>query len=57
MNTLDEGATLESYAAIMTAPGWTDADIYRAIVCDLPRRLHALSAQGRRAVLAWTGPP
>ena len=56
MNTLDEGVTLESYAAIMTAPDWTDADIYRAIVCNLPRRLHALSAEGRRAVLRQAPP-
>ena len=39
MHTLDEGVTLESYAAIMTAPDWPDADIYRAIVCNLPRRI------------------
>ena len=51
MNTTDETITLKSYAALTSAPGWTHADIYRAIVCNLPRRLHALSAEDRRSVL------
>ena len=56
MNTRDGAITLESYAAVAGAPGWTEADIYRAIVCNLPRRLHALDAKTRRSVLR-KGPP
>ena len=38
-----EPTTLESYALLAERADWSDADIYRAIVCNLPRRLHALN--------------
>lgn len=43
--------TLEGYASIVGRPDWTDADIYRTIVCNLPRWLHALGAREHSAVL------
>ena len=48
--------TLDHYASVATHPDWTDADRYRAIVCNLPRRLHGLDAQSRRRVLS-SAPP
>lgn len=48
--------TLKSYAELAHAPGWAHGDIYRAIVCNLPRRLHALNAEERRAVLRKAPP-
>ena len=53
--------TLETYARVATKPDWTDADRYRAIVCNLPRELHRLDTQTRRRVLekapSLTGTP
>lgn len=46
-----EHVTLDSYAVLADRADWTDTDIYRAIVCNLPRRLHALDVQTRRTVL------
>ena len=40
--------TLKSYAELAHAPGWAHGDMYRAIVCNLPRRLHALNAEERQ---------
>ena len=48
--------TLDAYATLAGSPDWTDADIYRAIVCNLPRRLHALDAPTRRRVLTRAPP-
>ena len=48
--------TLKSYAELPNHPDYTRADIYRAIVCNLPRQLHALDAPARRNVLQ-NGPP
>ena len=51
-----EPVTLDAYARLADSPGWTDAEIYRAIVCNLPRRLHAMEAATRRAVLRRAPP-
>ena len=51
-----EPMTLESYTLLAERADWSDADIYRAIVCNLPRRLHALDAQTRRTVLSKAPP-
>ena len=51
-----ERLTLEHYARVATAPDWTDAERYRAIVCSLPREMHALDPQARRGVLEKAPP-
>ena len=51
-----ESVTLDSYARLALRPDWTESDIYRAIVCNLPRRLHGLDAQARRKVLKRAPP-
>ena len=51
-----EPITLESYARVVQEPDWTDEDRYRAIVCNLPRRLHALDAATRSRVLKKAPP-
>ena len=43
--------TLESYAKLPTDTDWSDADLYRAIVVNLPRRLHDLDPRACAAVL------
>ena len=48
--------TLATYAAVVEDPDWPDTDVYRAIVCNLPRRLHALDVAARRKVLAKAPP-
>ena len=51
MHTHGEILTLEAYARLVHKPDWTEADIYRAIVCNLPRELHAVDKTTRRRVL------
>ena len=51
-----EPLTLETCARVAQEPGRTDADRYRAIVCNLPRRPHALDVQTRRRVLEKVPP-
>ena len=48
--------TLDDYARVAVQADWTDLDRYRAIVCNLPRRLRALDAHSRRRVLS-SAPP
>ena len=48
--------TLDTYATLAESPDWTDAHIYRAIVCNLPRHLHALEVPTRRSVLKKAPP-
>ena len=43
--------TLDAYAGLVHEPDWADADIYRAIVVNLPRELHGFDAATRRRVL------
>lgn len=51
-----EPVTLDAYARLAQSPDYSDADICRAIVCNLPRRLHALEAPTRRRVLKKAPP-
>ena len=47
---------LAGYARLATDSGWSDAERYRAIVCNLPRAMHGLDRQSRRAVLKKAPP-
>ena len=48
--------TLADYARLASEPEWTDTERYRAIVCNLPRAMHALDRQARREVLEGAPP-
>ena len=56
LQTADRAFTLATYAALAHEATWTRTDIYRAIVCNLPRRLHAMEPLARRHILR-NGPP
>lgn len=47
--------TLSAYAAAIDE-GWTECELLRAILHDLPRRFHALSPAGQAKVLADAPP-
>ena len=46
-----EPLTLDVYARLVDEPDWTYAEIYRAIVVNLPRELHGFDAATRLRVL------
>lgn len=47
---------LESYALAVEDPDWAEADLYRAIVCGLPRALVDVDRDTRRAILEKAPP-
>lgn len=48
--------TLRAYAAAIE-DGWTEAELLRAVLHDLPRRFHGLSRSAQAALLADVPPP
>ena len=52
----EETASLTLHMAGVGLPDWSEQDLYRAIVVNLPRQLQALDKDARRRVLAAPPP-
>ena len=51
-----QGPELADYASHVGDPQWPETDLYRAIVCGLPRTLHSMRTARRREVLSRAPP-
>ena len=51
-----QGPELAAYARLVGDPDWPEADLYRAIVCGMPRNLHAMDDERRCEVLSRAPP-
>jgi len=48
----DQNTYFDAYMQYIGDPNWPERDLYRVIVCGLPRNLHAMDVATRRQVLS-----